>query len=419
MKVVIVGAGWAGVAAAYEAKKGGADVTLLERTDMILGTGLVGGIMRNNGRFTVFEELKAMGINELSNTIDETLTHQNINFPGHNHVSLYDVTKIESKIRLLLEKLGINIALKSRISKVNLDNNEITSVISDNGTIYEGDVFIDTTGTAGPMNNCNKYGNGCSMCILRCPTYKGRISLTGLCGVDEMQGKKKDGSIGSMSGSCKLLKESLSNEIVNKLNIEGFALVPLTGDFIEDHLDLKACQQYALKEYKENLILLDTGHAKLMSPYYDLEKLRKINGFENARYVDPYSGGNGNSMRFFAISPHYNDLRVHGVNNLLCAGEKAGFVGHTEAIMTGILAGYNAIKLFKGEVLLELPRETSIGEAIAYTNEQLNTCEGLSKKYTVSGSILFERLKSLNLYTSNVDEIESRIKKLKLKNIFK
>jgi len=30
-------------------EKPGADVTLLERTDMLLGTGLVGGIFRNNG----------------------------------------------------------------------------------------------------------------------------------------------------------------------------------------------------------------------------------------------------------------------------------------------------------------------------------------------------------------------------------
>ena len=52
MKVVIVGGGWAGSGAAMAAKNAGADeVVVLERTDMLLGTGLVGGIMRNNGRF--------------------------------------------------------------------------------------------------------------------------------------------------------------------------------------------------------------------------------------------------------------------------------------------------------------------------------------------------------------------------------
>ena len=50
MKVVVVGGGWSGCAAALSARKQGAEVTLLERTDMLLGTGLVGGIVQNNGR---------------------------------------------------------------------------------------------------------------------------------------------------------------------------------------------------------------------------------------------------------------------------------------------------------------------------------------------------------------------------------
>lgn len=414
MKIVIVGAGWAGIAAAYEARRCGADVTLLERTDMILGTGLVGGIIRNNGRFTIFEELKAMGISELIALIDETTTHKNIDFPGHNHAILYDVTKIEGAISDLLKQKGVNIVLKTRISKVNIFDKKIISVEDDDGVMYNGDAFIDATGTAGPMNNCNKYGNGCSMCVLRCPTYKGRVSLTGLCKIDEIQGKKKDGSIGSMSGSCELLKESLSNDITQKLNNNGVVVIPLEGEFIEDHLDLKACQQYSLAEYKNNLVLLDTGHAKLMTPYYELSKLRKIKGFENARYVDPYAGGNGNSMRFFTMAPHANNLQVKGICNLLCAGEKVGLVGHTEAIATGILAGYNAARLFNKEELLELPRQTCIGEAIAYTNEQLHTEEGISKKYTVSGSILFDRIKELHLYLTDSDKIKNKIKQLGL-----
>ena len=45
-KIVVIGGGWAGCAAALTAEKAGTDVTLLERTDMLLGTGLVGGIFR-------------------------------------------------------------------------------------------------------------------------------------------------------------------------------------------------------------------------------------------------------------------------------------------------------------------------------------------------------------------------------------
>lgn len=60
-RVVVIGGGWAGCAAAYGAAKAGARTVLLERTDMLLGTGLVGGIMRNNGRFCAAEETIALG----------------------------------------------------------------------------------------------------------------------------------------------------------------------------------------------------------------------------------------------------------------------------------------------------------------------------------------------------------------------
>ncbi|MEO8653262.1 MAG: FAD-dependent oxidoreductase, partial [Ramlibacter sp.] len=65
MKIIVIGGGWSGCAAAVAAARQGAEVTLLERTDMLLGTGLVGGIFRNNGRFTAAEEMIAMGGGEM------------------------------------------------------------------------------------------------------------------------------------------------------------------------------------------------------------------------------------------------------------------------------------------------------------------------------------------------------------------
>ena len=57
---------------------------------MLLGSGLVGGIIRNNGRFTATEEMLAMGGGELFELTDSLARHQDIDFPGHSHVSLYD-----------------------------------------------------------------------------------------------------------------------------------------------------------------------------------------------------------------------------------------------------------------------------------------------------------------------------------------
>ncbi len=96
-RVVIVGSGWAGSAAAVSARKAGADdVILLERTDSLLGTGLVGGIMRNNGRFTATEEMIQLGGGDLFEVCDQTSRHVNMEFPGHKHASIYDVAHIEA-----------------------------------------------------------------------------------------------------------------------------------------------------------------------------------------------------------------------------------------------------------------------------------------------------------------------------------
>ena len=418
-RVVIAGGGWSGCAAAVEAAKLGASVTLLERTDMLLGTGLAGGIMRNNGRFTATEELIALGAGDLFQVIDQNIRHRNIRFPGHEHADLYDIGRIEGAVRRYLEDQDIRLVFQARISHIQMENRRIEKATDDKNRNYEGDVFIDATGTAGPMNCCTKYGNGCAMCVLRCPSFGGRVSLTGLTGIEEYKGRKKDGSVGAMSGSCKLLKASLSPEISLKLDEEGFCIIPVPRDLIDDHLDLKCCQQYALPEFRDNIILLDTGHAKLMTPYYPLEKLHQIPGFQNARYEDPYAGGKGNSMRYFAMAPRENTLKVTETENLFCAGEKAGLlVGHTEAIVTGALAGYNSVRCAEGLELFELPRELAIGDAIAFVKEEMATDAGMGRKYTFSGSYYFTRMKKLDLYTTDAEKIRCRVNKAGLTGIF-
>jgi hypothetical protein len=223
-----------------------------------------------------------------------------------------------------------------------------------------------------------------------------------------------------MSGSCKLLKESLSAEIQGKLNESGVALIPIPPAQIQKgKLTGKACQQYALPEFEENLILLDSGHAKLMTPFYPLETLREIPGCENARYEDPYAGGLGNSMRYFGMAPRDDALKVIGVENLFCAGEKAGLlVGHTEAICTGTLAGYNAVKHIRKEKLLVIPPTLAIGDAIQHVRTQMQTEAGMGLKYTFSGSVYFERMQQLGLYSTDPGQIQDRVQKAGLSEVF-
>lgn len=422
MKVVVIGSGWAGCAASLSARKKGAEVHLLERADMILGTGLVGGIMRNNGRFTAAEEMIAMGGGELFQLADQNSLHRNIEFPGHPHASLYNVATMEPIVREFLLKKGVEIHLMTRVDDVEMTGSRIQAVMAkkdEKQVRFAGDVFIETTGTAGPPGQCSKYGNGCAMCILRCPSFGGRVSLTAKCGVKEMSGRKGT-QIGAMSGSCKLFKESLAPEIIHTLNQKGVAVIPVPPSLrTEGKLSIKACQQYALPEYQDNLILLDTGHAKLMTPFFPLEALRSIPGFENARYEDPYAGGLGNSIRYIGMAPRDDSLKVMGIENLLCAGEKAGLlVGHTEAIVTGTLAGFNAVRLAKKEKLLVLPETLAVGDAISYVRAQMETEEGLGYKYTFSGSVYFQRMKKKSLYSLDPGEIQERVSQAGMIGVF-
>ena len=422
MKVIVVGGGWAGCAASLSACKQGAEVLLIERTDMLLGTGLVGGIMRNNGRFTAAEEMIAMGGGDLFHLTDQNSLHRNIDFPGHRHASLYNVATMEPIVKNFLLLSGISVQPSTRITDVEMQADRIKAVIgkcNKEEVRFEADAFIDTTGTAGPPANCNKYGNGCVMCVLRCHSFGGRVSLAAKAGVREIVGQKGP-QTGAMSGSCKLLKESLSADIVRELNRDGVVVVPLPeASRLAGKLAIKACQQYAIAEFEKNIVLLNTGHAKLMSPFFPLEALRKIPGFEHARYEDPYAGGLGNSVRYLGMAPRDDGLQVEGVANLFCAGEKAGLlVGHTEAICTGTLAGCNAVRSIRKEPLLVIPDSLAVGDAISQVRLRMKTSEGLGLKYTFSGSVFFDRMVERKLYSTDVRQIEKRVEAAGMAGVF-
>ncbi|MBC8016871.1 MAG: FAD-dependent oxidoreductase [Sporomusaceae bacterium] len=420
IKVVVVGGGWAGCAAALSAAKAGAQVLLLERTDLLLGTGLVGGIFRNNGRYTGAEEAIAMGGGDIFVAMDANARHKSIGFPGHNHASIYDVITMEPLVKKILQNYGIEIKTNTRVVDVVKYGKNVQSLIIDGGSEIRGDVFVDATGTAGPMGNCLTYGNGCAMCVMRCPSFGPRVSITGKADVKEIMGRKADGSFGAMSGSCKINKESLSTELRNKLESDGVVILPLPEKLQKiGSLGKKACTQYAVAEYAVNLVLLDTGHAKLMTSYFPIEDLRTIPGLEKACFTDPYSGSIGNSVRYLGIAPCSNTLKVEGLENLFCCGEKAAIlVGHTEAVITGLLAGNNAVRHCLDMQYLDLPRTLVSGDFIAFVHEQMQSEMGLRMRYTLSGSVYFERMKAMSLYSVSRAEISERVRSAGLNDIY-
>lgn len=470
-RIVVIGGGWAGCAAAVAAAKSGAAITLLERTDMLLGLGNVGGIMRNNGRFTAAEENIAMGASEMFEIVDKCTTHKNVSFPGHEHATFYNVIKVEPAVRELLRVKGIEIRFMTRVvdAVVQVDAAKLTAVRLAGGELIEGDVFIDCTGTTGPMGNCAQHGNGCSMCVLRCPSFGPRVSITqkvfgsdycamrggstasapgngeaAACGGYDMQVAPPlmATALGAFSGSCKLDKASLSKELQEKLDKNGVAIVPLPKELINrKKLGQKVCQQYALDPYAENIILIDTGFAKMMTPYFPLEDLRRVDGFQQARFIDPYAGGKGNSVRYMAVARRDEFLRARGeageeaaastgsaagrhvaaggVSNLFCGGEKAGLiVGHTEAITTGTLAGFNAGRKALSRPFLKLPETTALGLLVAMSGREIISAADLEKRYTFAGEEVFEQMKEKGLYSTDVKAIREHIEEAGLGDVY-
>jgi hypothetical protein len=419
-RVLVIGAGWAGCAAALAAARYGARVILLERTDMLLGTGLVGGIYRNNGRLTALLEAKALGCGELFDVMDSAARHHSVEFPGHKHAALYDVNKVEPLVRHCLREAGVDVRLTARAIDVSIREDRVTEVLLEDGESFTADTFVEATGSAGGMINCGRFGNGCAMCVVRCPTFGPRISIASKAGVMEVMGMRADGRPGSMSGSCKLEKSSLSQDIRSELEANGVVLVQLPKDLQHDELGNKACQQYNLPAFKENLILLDTGYAKMMAPFFPLQKLRAVPGMENARYADPYAGSMGNSIRFTSVTPRDNRLKTEGVENLFCAGEKAGFlVGHTEAIVTGSLAGYNSAALAAGDELLTLPDTLAAGDIITYANPARKPKNNRVQRITFSGADYFKRMQKRGLYRTDEKAVRNIVRNAGLLDVFR
>lgn len=454
-KIAIAGGGWAGCAAAVRTAKLGIETVLVEKTDLLLGLGNVGGIMRNNGRFTAAEENIAMGASELFEITDRLSVHKKVDFPGHKHASFYDTAMVEPEVRRLLKNLGVEIRFMCRAVDVIMEEAVVTTVdgkrnaaqsetdmecggepaaerrikalklmTADGGRYTEdrldADVFVETTGSTGPMGNCARHGSGCAMCILRCPAFGPRVSLTEKAGACDMTGERAGGVPGAFSGSCKLDKRTLSPKLQKKLKKDGFAVVPLPEELINrGKLSQKVCQQYALPEFAENIILIDTGSAKLMTPFFNLEQLRSVEGFENIRFEDPYAGGKANSVRYMAVGERDDLMRAKGFENLFLGGEKAGFfVGHTEAITTGSLAGYNAAMMALGGRMLRLPDALATGDLLKFAQKALHGGDAFRRRFTFAGGEYFKRMEERELYTTDTGIIKKRVKDAGLDNIY-
>lgn len=96
--------------------------------------------------------------------MDANTRHKDVCFPGHNYASFYDVTTMEPIIKTIFKNYNIDIRTRARVVEVSKYGKLLKAVILEDGSAIRGDVFVDATGTEGPLENFLKHGNGCAMC---------------------------------------------------------------------------------------------------------------------------------------------------------------------------------------------------------------------------------------------------------------
>jgi hypothetical protein len=422
MAIVVVGGGLSGCAAAAAAARAGVEVILLEKTDMLGGLGLLSGLSGGDGGTVALEEAKVMGAGDIWEACQSVVTHE-IDFIeklGRRGIIVFSVLRLEGALRKVLGSLGVKVRVRSRVKDVIMKGGAISHVVLDDNSTIEGKGFVDATGSIGTVAECTKHGFGCVMCVMRCPTFGGRVSISAKAGVKDFMCRRKDGTPGAFSSAFMLEMNSLSPQIVSKLDKNGYIIVPLPPELIRrDKLATITATENAQPVFIENLVIFNNGFAKVMvQSFMPLDELHRVPGFENARMADPISGGVGNAVRFLSMAPRDNTMKVEGVANLYCAGEKSGPVsGVPVAITTGILAGHTAARNCLGKEAIQLPRSTAMGEFIAFAKEHAATEEGLKSRCSFGG-IFFERLKNIGLSCTSGQEIRKRIEKEGLTGIF-
>ncbi|MDP2728473.1 MAG: FAD-dependent oxidoreductase [Dehalococcoidia bacterium] len=411
-KVIVVGAGMAGCAAALSAAQAGAQVTLLERTDLLLGGGIRAGRMDYEGKFTVAQEAKALGCGQFFETLESIILHR-ANIVGEKHGYVYNTAIAEPTVKSLVQGAGVDIRLKSRAVDVRKKNGRILSVELDGGSVVEGDAFVDASGSSGGVDVCTKYGGGCAMCVFfRCPTFGDRVSIATKAGAPELMRRRPDGTPGALTllGTQFILKESLAPQLRAELEEKGVVRIPLPPELI-DYSILEKMGPVRTREQVEGINLVNIGSvAKCVPPVLDsAEAVHAMPGLEKARFE---GAGKYGKVKYITMTPRDNSLRVDGFANLFVAGEKAGpSSGLAEAMVLGHLAGHNAVRTLAGKKPLILPRTLGIGDFVAYLDERMRNDPVIYRSYSMGSGVYFQRMKELGLYTTDLDETRGRVER--------
>lgn len=409
-KVIVVGGGVAGCAAALAARKAGAAVVLYERTDMLFGVAVRAGEVNGNGWFIGQKELGFLGGGEFFAALESLKLHDNTPFPDatKGHPFIFHTGKAEPLFRKILLDAGVELHLETRVMDARKSGARVRSVKAA-GSWVEGDAFVDATGSRGGISVCTRYGKGCLMCLVRCPAFGDRMGIVERLGGKALTRTRPDGTPGMLNSAISLYKDSLAPDLLARLEKEGLLKIPIPAGLV-DYAKVGLGDAARPKEFVENIILGDIGPvAKCFGMVYmPQEQLRKVPGFENVQVEDPRSS-RFNHICNVTFAERDVALRATGFENLFCAGETAGNGAVVGSMATGYIAGHNAARSAFGKEPLVLPKSLALGDWIAFVGEQYATEEGRKKHFGMGRGFYWERMLKLGLYTDNVDEIKKRV----------
>ncbi|MBI2305346.1 MAG: FAD-dependent oxidoreductase [Chloroflexi bacterium] len=364
-RVVIVGGGPAGCAAALVAAKSGVEVLLLERMDTLSGLSTWCGQLMGWGPR---QEAKLMGGGDFfqvweSLKIDQT---SDLGIPDGNLT--WDVTKVEEATRRAVEAAGIKVLLRSRAVDVVMDGDTMKAVTLADGTQVTGDAFVDATGAGGSMGLCEGYGQGCALCGLKCTIFGDRVATSRAANVPDIEeAKPKYFSMNfvhldSLSPQLRqAIDDTPGGYSHHKIVPEEFYEIDFTSEWAHPERPMN------IRWKRPDVEVINVGFAKtfLLLP---LKYIRRIPGFENAWMSMPLAA-DGIAVKENSYAPHEVTMKVKGLDNLFVGGLRVGvYSGGVPSIFTGELAGHNAARKALGRELLTLPRNTIQGFFLADIN---------------------------------------------------
>ncbi|MBI2303446.1 MAG: FAD-dependent oxidoreductase [Chloroflexi bacterium] len=362
--VVIVGGGPGGCAAALIAAKAGVKVVLMERMDSLSGDSPWCGQLMGWGPQ---HECRLMGGGDFYDVWRSLEMRRKSDYGVPDGNITWDVTKVEEATLAAMKAAGVEVMLRSRAVDVEMQGNRMTTVVLADGRRVKGDAFVDATGAGGSLEMCEQYGQGCAMCVLKCPIFGDRVTISDKAGVPDVV--ERPPSYYSMNFFA---LESFSPKLRRTVaeNPEGYSYFPVPEEFYQTDFTSRWPRPQRPVKARWTLSTIEVVNVRFAKTHIllPMEYIRRIPGFENAWLAMPLVAS-AMAVKGASIPPHDKAMKVMGLDNVFVAGLRAGdYSSAVPAIFTGELAGHNAARRALGRDLLELPPSTIQGFFISKIN---------------------------------------------------